>query len=252
MIYVCVAAKNNVSTVGLVLWKVRQVFEDFSREYRLLVTDDCSTDGTTDALEPYTRALPLTLIASDAPRGYAASTEALVMKALELTDRPKRDCLITLPADFSISPAILPELIKRTESGADVVVGEATQSSLPAVQRFVRRSARWLLKPGIRLPGLRDVLSGVYAFRLVTLRACIRAGGVSLLDTDGKCANVELLARAASLARQISVVPVPVRSTSFNSAQRAEGALSLAMSLLRASRKLEIPAPNAPVQRASS
>jgi hypothetical protein len=252
MIYVCVAAQNDVSTAGLVLWKVRQVFEEFSREYRLLVADDCSTDGTADALEPYTRALPMTLISWDTPRGYAASIEALIKKALELTDRPKRDCLITLPADFSISPAILPELIKRTESGADVVVGEATHSTLPAIHRFVRRSAPWLLKPGVRLSGFRDVLSGVYAFRLVTLRACIRAGGESLLDTDGKCADAELLARAASVARQIAVVPTDSRLAPASPRRRNEGPLELALNLLRASRKLEIPAPNAPVQRASS
>ncbi len=248
MIYVCVAARNDVSTVGLVLWKVRQVFEEFSREYRLLVADDCSTDGTAAALEPYTRALPMTLIANETSLGYSACMETLVKKALELTDRPKRDCLITMPADFSISPAIIPELIKRTESGADVVVGEATHSSLPAFQRFVRRSAPWLLKPGVRLSGIRDVFSGVYAFRLVTLRSCIRAGGDALLDTEGKCADAELLARAAALARQIAVVPAPARTTSTG---RNEGPFALAVNLLRASRKLKIPEPNALVQRAS-
>ncbi len=252
MIYVCVAAKNNVSTVGLVLWKVRQVFEGFTREYRLLVSDDASTDGTAAALEPYTRALPMTLISSEEPHGYAACMEGLIRKALQLTDRPKRDCLITLPADFSISPAILPELIRRTESGADVVVGEVASTALPTLHRFVRRAAPWLLKPGIRLSGLKDVLSGVYAFRLVTLRACIRNGGESLLDTDGRCADVELLARAAALARQIAVVPADLRSATGGSNDQSEGPLALAVKLLRASRKLEIPAPNAPVHRASS
>jgi hypothetical protein len=251
MIYVCVAAKNDVSTVGLVLWKVRQIFEDYTREYRLLVADDASTDGTAAALEPYTRALPMTLISSEKQRGYAACLEGLVRKALELTDRPKRDCLITLPADFSVSPAILPELIKRIESGADVVVGEVSSAALPAVHRFVRRSAPWLLKPGVRLSGLRDVLSGVCAFRLVTLRACIRANGESLLDTEGRCADVELLARAAAFARQITVVPADLRSTAGSERRRSEGPLALALSLLRASRQLEIPAPNAQVQRAS-
>jgi hypothetical protein len=252
MIYVCVAARNNVSTVGLVLWKVRQVFEEYAREYRLLVADDGSTDGTGAALEPYTRALPMTMIATDEPRGYAASVETLVRKALELTDRPKRDCLVTLPADFSISPAILPELIRRTESGADVVVGEVTHSDLPAFHRFVRRAAPWLLKPGVQLSGLRDVLSGVYAFRLVTLRTCIRDAGDSILATDGRCADAELLARAAAIARQIAVVPADVRLAATGKNRHSEGPLALALSLMRASRKLEIPAPIVPVQRASS
>ena len=252
MIYVCVSARNNAATVGLVLWKVRQVFEEFSREYRLLVTDDSSTDGTAETLEPYTRALPMTLISNEKQRGYAACMEMLVRKALELTDRPKRDCLVTLPADFSVSPAIIPDLIKRTESGADVVVGETSQSALPAIHRLVRRSAPWLLKPGIRLAGVRDLMSGVYAFRLVTLKACIKASDSSLLDTNGGCANAELLARAAALARQIAVVPVPVGSVPHGPNRPTEGPLALALSLLRAGRQLEIPAPHAPVQRASS
>ena len=249
MIYVCVSARNNAATVGLVLWKVRQVFEEFSREYRLLVADDGSIDGTAETLEPYSRALPMTLIPTEEPRGYAACMETLIRKALDLSDRPKRDCLVTLPADFSVSPAIIPDLIKRTESGADVVVGETTQGTRPTVHRFVRRSAPWLLKPGIRLSGFRDVMSGVYAFRLVTLRACIRTDVDSFLDTNGGCANAELLARAAASARQIAVVPVPVRA---GPSRQTEGPLALALSLLRAGRKLEIPAPHAPVQRVSS
>lgn len=251
MIYVCVSARNNAATVGLVLWKVRQVFEEFAREYRLLVADDCSSDGTADTLEPYTRALPMTLISNEEPRGYAACLETLVRKALDLTDRPKRDCLITLPADFSVSPAVIPDLIKRTESGADVVVGETSQSALPAIHRFVRRSAPWLLKPGIRLSGLRDVMSGVYAFRLVTLKACIKANDETLLDTTGGCANAELLARAAALARQIAVVPVPVGTVPHSRNRQPEGPLALALNLFRAGRKLEIPSPHTPVQRAS-
>ena len=249
MIYICVSARNNAATVGLVLWKVRQVFEDFPREYRILVADDGSTDGTGATLEPYTRALPMTLISYEEPVGYAACIEALARKALELTDRPKRDCLVTLPADFSVSPAVLPEMIKRTESGADVVVGETPPSSLPTIHRFVRRSAAWLLKPGIRLSGFRDVMSGVYAFRLVTLKACIRETESSLLDTKGRCANAELLARAAALARQIAVVQVPAPVTGNGPFRPSEGPLALALTLLRAGRSLEIPGPNAPVQR---
>lgn len=252
MIYICVTARNNAPTVGLVLWKVRQVFEGFSREYRLLVADDGSDDGTMATLEPYTRALPMTLVAEEKPRGYAASMEALIRKALELTDRPKRDCLVTLPADFSISPAVIPDLIKRTESGADVVVGESTHSMLPTFRRLVYRSATWLLKPGVRLTGIRDVMSGVYAFRLATLKACIRDSDGSLLDTNGTCANAELLARAAALARQIAVVPLQTLPQAHHSARQSEGPLALALTLLRAGRKLEIPAPHAPVQRAST
>ncbi len=250
MIYVCIAARNNASTVGLVLWKVRQVFEGFRREYHLLVADDGSSDETSDVLEPYQRALPMTVIQADEPRGYAASLERLVKEALDRSDRPRRDCVVTLPADFSISPAVIPSLIKRTESGADVVVGESLQQIASPGMRLVRRLAPWLLKPGVRLAGLHDVTSGVYAFRLMTLKNCLRDRTGPLLDMEGRCANAELLARAAASARQIAVVPLDTRAP-HGSPRRRENPITLAVSLFRAGRRLRIPAPQATVQRAS-
>src|SRR5437867_13304099 len=122
MIYVLVPAHNESATVGLLLWKVRQLFTSFNREYQLIVVNDGSTDSTEDVLAPYTRALPLTLINHRRRRGYAASLEALLREAVGRTDRPRRDFAVTIQAAFSESPEELLELIKRLEGGADLVV----------------------------------------------------------------------------------------------------------------------------------
>src|SRR5207247_4500339 len=98
--YVCVPVHNEASTVGLVLWKVRQVFTAFEREYQILACDDASTDATADVLTSYARVLPLTVIKHQTRQGYARSLEELLRLALQRTDRPQRDCAITLPAAF--------------------------------------------------------------------------------------------------------------------------------------------------------
>src|SRR5438128_12061006 len=95
MIYVCVPVHNEARTAGLVLWKVRQVFTAFPREYQLLVLDDASTDGTGEVLASYAKVLPMTVVTHRERRGYAAALEALLRLALQRTDRPKRDCAIT-------------------------------------------------------------------------------------------------------------------------------------------------------------
>jgi glycosyltransferase involved in cell wall biosynthesis len=64
MIYVCIPSHNEAPTVGLLLWKIRQVFSAFEREYQLLVGDDGSTDRTADVAPALSRALPLTVIRS--------------------------------------------------------------------------------------------------------------------------------------------------------------------------------------------
>lgn len=250
MIYVGVSAKIDPATVGLVLWKIRQVFEHFPREYHLLIADDECSDETREVLEPYQRALPATIIRNETRLGYAASLERLIREALARSDRPRRDCLITLPADFSISPTVFPELIKRIESGADVVVGEPVAERMAPSMRIVRRSAPWLLRPGMRLRGFRDVMSGVYAIRLITLKSCLRSRSGPLLLTEGRCANAELVARASSAARQIAVVPVAADAPRGIRAAR-ERPLALAVSLLRAGRTLRIPPAQTPVRRAS-
>ena len=125
MIYVCIPSYNEAPTVGLLLWKVRQVFAGFPREYQLLVLDDGSDDATAEVLERYTRVLPLTVIRHQARRGYAASVEELLRQAVERTDRPKRDSAILMHADFAHGPNFIPDLVRRIESGADIVIAQS-------------------------------------------------------------------------------------------------------------------------------
>ena len=37
----------------MLLWRIRRVFQDYSREYEIVVYDDGSNDGTQATLEPY-------------------------------------------------------------------------------------------------------------------------------------------------------------------------------------------------------
>lgn len=246
VIYVCLPARNHSRTVGLLLWKIRHTFTAFSREYQLLVADDASTDDTAEVLDLYQRVLPLTVIRNDPAAGYAASLERLLHEAVERSDRPKRDCAVIIPPDFAIPPDALPALVRRIESGADVVVGEKTNREGPIAMRLVCRSQPWLLRPGLRVPGLRDFISGCYAFRLATLKACFR-DRTPLLDTEDWCANAELVARAALSARQIAAVALPPGRAA--GASSLPPALQLAFALLRTGRRLRIPPPAVPVDR---
>jgi glycosyltransferase involved in cell wall biosynthesis len=213
VIYFCIPAYNEAPTVGLVLWKIRRVLEDSSREYHLIVGDDGSTDATAEVLAPYARALPLTVLRTPERHGYAATVEALLKEALRQSDRHKRDVAIVLPGDFSADPAELPEFLKRIDSGADVVVGEATvEGETDLWQLRVRRWAPRLLGRRARVAGVRDVVSGYAAFRLVALRHAFRDQIGPWLTADGWAANAQLLAWAAAGARSVETVPVVERA----------------------------------------
>ena len=40
MLYICIPAYNEESTIGVLLWRIRKVLQDFDREYELLVYND--------------------------------------------------------------------------------------------------------------------------------------------------------------------------------------------------------------------
>ena len=215
MIYVCVPVHNETRTAGLVLWKVRQVFTAFPREYQLLVCDDGSTDGTAQLLAAYAKVLPMSVVTHRERLGYAKSLEELLRLALQRTDRPKRDCAITLHADLSHPPDVMVEMVRRLESGSDLIVAELADEGghSPRMLRWVRRWAPRLL----RVPGVRDAVSGYVALRLIVWRQAQRADGAPLLTTDGWSANAELLARLLPHARRTETIPAAAR---YDLAQR--------------------------------
>ncbi|HZI74563.1 MAG TPA: glycosyltransferase family 2 protein, partial [Gemmatimonadales bacterium] len=193
MIYVCIPSYNEAPTIGLLLWKIRQVFAGFPREYQLLVLDDGSDDPTAEVLERYTRVLPLTVVRHPERKGYAASIEELLRQAVNRTDRPKRDSAILMHADFAHGPQFIPDLVRRIESGADIVIAEGKLEGEPSrSRRLVRRFAPVLLKGAVSLPGVSDVVSGFAIFRLITLRNAFRNGPAPVLSTQGWAANTEL------------------------------------------------------------
>ena len=253
MIYICIPSYNEAPTVGLLLWKIRQVFAGFAREYQLLVLDDGSTDATTEVLEPYSRVLPLTVFRHEQRLGYAASVEELLRHAVELTDRPKRDAAIVLHADFTHNPQVIPDLVRRIDSGADIVVAEGKlERETSRAYRLLRRFAPYLLRGVVTVPGVTDVVSGYAGLRLVALRNAIRSQQGRLLVTDGWAANAELYWRAGRYARRIEAVPSVERHDLRQRASRIRP-LAAAMDLWRARRTLRAspipPSPEVPSRR---
>lgn len=207
MIYVCIPSHNEAATVGLLLWKIRQVFAGFPREYQMLVLDDGSTDATAEILEPYTRVLPLTVVNHPKRQGYAAAVQTLFRTALELTDRPKRDAAILMHADFTHNPQVIPDLVRRIESGADLVIAEGKLEGEPSrPHRMLRRFAPQLLRGVVAVPGIHDVVSGFSIVRLVALRNAMRSHQNGFLVTDGWAANAELYWRTGRYARRVEAV----------------------------------------------
>lgn len=214
MIYICIPTYNEERTIGVMLWKIRQVMAEFQRDYQILVVDDASTDATPEVLEPYKRILPLTIHRNDERKGYAASVELLLREAVRRSPYPRRDAVVMLQADFTEEPDQIPALVKRIEGGADVVTTAVQDgwAQAPRGVRWTRRALGLVLRRRDWPEGAGDPLSGFRAYRVIVLKRLLEAkNGSPILECEGWAANVELLAAVLPYARRVVETPVAVR-----------------------------------------
>jgi glycosyltransferase involved in cell wall biosynthesis len=210
VLYIGIPAYNEATTIGVLLWRLRSVLAEVSREYEVVVYDDASTDQTAETLAPYSRVLPLTVIRGTQRLGYAGATDALVRHVARTTRYPRRDALLLLQGDFTDPPALVPEFLRRFEGGADLVIGERVSSGdAPKSVRRLWQASRWVLRPFVGISDVRDLTTSFRLVRIAVLRDLIKASGdAPIVAGDAWSANADFLLRTAPHARRVETIPV--------------------------------------------
>jgi glycosyltransferase involved in cell wall biosynthesis len=252
VLYICIPAHDEAPTVGVLLWRIRSVFQEYSKEYEILVYDDASSDSTVETLEPYKKVLPLSVIKGGQRAGYAGALEACFREVVRRTRYPRRDAVIVMQADFTDLPEQIPELVRRFEGGADIVVADRTGSTgMPKPVRRLRLLSSLLLKRFTGLTGVADPFSGFRLYRVSVLKELLAARGKDgLVSAPGLGGNLQLLLAAARVARRVESVPLPA-SYDVRVRESRVRPVADAVELYRfALRNWKAPAPAAPARAA--
>ncbi|MCA9413020.1 MAG: glycosyltransferase family 2 protein [Candidatus Omnitrophica bacterium] len=152
-ISIVIPAYNEVEGIAETLDQVSRVAASLRYDTEILVVDDGSTDGTSEAIPDSFR-----VIRHARNKGYGAALKTGLLEA-------EGDVIVILDADLTYPPERIPEMLDHLEF-QDMVVGARTGDTVHIP--LVRRPAKWILNQlanrvaGEKIP---DLNSGLRAFR---------------------------------------------------------------------------------------
>jgi glycosyltransferase involved in cell wall biosynthesis len=216
MIYFCLPAYNEAATVGLSIYKIGEVMKQVNREYELIVLNDGSTDETLHVINSYSRILPLRIIDIEINQGFGPSLFNLLNEVTQLSIFPERDIVVTIEADFSQSPSVVPSMVREVEGGADIVIASSfvkgsRMINTPILFKILNSMLYILMRNLYGITGVRDYISSFRTYRVSFLKRAMDHFGDGIVTLKGRSANTELLLNLNYMNPRIVEVPLHFR-----------------------------------------
>jgi len=126
------------------------------------------------------------------------------------------DLVLTMDADNTHDPSIIPSMLRKIGQNADVVIASRYESGgaevgLSAQRKFLSRGASLLLDTVYRIPGVRDYTCGYRLYRNACVRETIRRYGKHFITEDSFVCMAEILVKIAKLPSTVAEVPLILR-----------------------------------------
>lgn len=203
-------AYNEEPAIGPLLERVAVALAGW--RYQVVLVDDGSTDRTAEIARGYLDRLPLTIVA----RGRNGGLGAALRTGLEHVDKlGPAGVLVTMDADNTQDPALIPEMVRAIEDGADLVIASrfvpgAGSVGVPFYRRVLSGGASVLFGLAIGARGVRDYTCGYRCYRMDLIDR-LRLRFHPLIRARGFAVMTELLAKAAANGACCAEVPLVLR-----------------------------------------
>ena len=213
MIWVVFPAWNEEKVIRPTLLALWQAYRGRDEAYTAVLVDDGSTDRTVAearaAVAESGGELRLEVLSHEVNRGLGAGLRTGIYWVLD--HAADDDLLVTLDADNTHPPALIPALVQCVRDGADLAIASRYRTGsevhgVPGYRRALSDVASVLFQSIYPLPGVRDYTCCFRAYRIPLLRRARAVYGDELCTARGFEAVMDLLLRLGPLGMKVSEV----------------------------------------------
>jgi dolichol-phosphate mannosyltransferase len=217
------------------------LFEEFRIEMercgypsRIVIVDDGSRDHTVDIILEWSSRLPVTLVRHSSNKGLGETIRDALQKAAEMAEGD--DVIVTMDADDTHSPTLIPAMIRLIDMGNDVVIASRYRAGsrvvgLNALRTLTSYGARALFQIVFPISGVRDYTCGFRAYRAKAVQQAFFRYGDSLVTERGFTCMAEILLKLSKCGVKMSEVPMILRYDQKQSASKMKVASTIVKTL---------------------
>ncbi len=208
--YFLIPAFNEEDNLVFLFANLRRISAYMESDYRIIIVDDCSTDGTAAKVAEFSGIMPVTLVSFPENRGPGAAFDAAFRKALETANED--DIFVTLEADNTSDLCILGRMREQINRGADVVLASVYGSGkivgAPLLRKTLSLFANFMLKYALGFSKLNTFSSFFRMYRRSVISDLYERYGASVITEPGFVCMVELLIKFKLINAKIVETPM--------------------------------------------
>ena len=213
MLIFVIPAYNEEKNIGLLLENIAAIGY-LHNNYQIIIVDDGSHDRTLAIVQSFNQRLPITVIRHIINQGVGAVFRTGFGAALKIAQ--PNDTIITMEADNTSDLAILPDMLKRLSTDADVVLAScyARNGGIEGTnlwRKFLSWGANLMLVLVFPIKGVKTYSSFYRGYKASILQRASDAYKGHLIEQTGFVCMVEVLVKMHRLEIRIAEVPMVLK-----------------------------------------
>lgn len=222
MIWIVLPAYNEEANIGRLLRDICATWKETlpHRALHVLVVDDGSADRTGAVVEEFRDTLApdafqgctVELLAHEQNQGLAEAIHTGLTTAAERAG--ERDVILTMDADNSHVPGLVPTMVRAIGEGYDLVIASRYQPGarvvgLSTTRKALSYGASWLFRALFPIPGVRDYTCGFRAYRAAMIKPVL-ADNPQFISERGFSCMVDILLKLRTQDPPVTMAEVPL------------------------------------------